>query len=166
MIDVNSIYDHSVKIIDDSYRRLLKIRRLPQGSLSANKDHFYWRYYQDNQVLTKKITRYEWQTLKKKFQQRQKLLRMNKNSYEQLKKYVKLLALFNKELSFLLNDELIAYRLDSIPINERSKVMTAIPSNDLDFLLPLMFKKYFNKWVHGKIRARSVIKRLLIKTAN
>ena len=96
MIDTSSIYDYGVKIIDDAYRRLLQIRRLPQGSLSTKKNHFYWRFSQDDQVRTKKITRSEWQILKKKLQQRQKLLQMNKNSYEQLKKYVKLLAIFNK----------------------------------------------------------------------
>ena len=155
MIDTSFIYDRSIKIIDDSYRRLLKIRRLPQGTLSTKKKYFYWRYYQNNQLLTKKITHCEWQKLKKKFQQRQKLLQMNKN-----------LAIFNKELSFLLNDELIAYRLDSIPISKRSKVITDISINNFNFFLPLIFRKYFNKWVCGKIRARSVVKNLLIKTAN
>lgn len=166
MIDTSFIYDRSMKIIDDSYRRLLKIRRLPQGTLSTKKDHFYWRYYQNDQLLTKKITHCEWQKLKKKFQQRQKLLQMNKNSYQQLKKNIKVLALFNKELSFLLHDELIAYRLDSIPVNKRSKVITTVLTNSFNFFLPLIFKKYFNKWVHGKIRARSVVKNLLIKNAN
>lgn len=166
MIDASAIYDHSVKIIDDSYRRLWRIRRLPQGSLSTKRDHFYWRFFQDDHVRTKKITRSEWQILKKKLQQRQKLLQMNKNSYEQLKKNVKLLAVFNKELSFLLNDELIAYRLDSIPINERSQIISSLTVSDFNFFLPFMFRKYFNQWVRGKIKARSIIKRLLIKIAN
>lgn len=166
MIDTSSIYDYGVKIIDDAYRRLLQIRRLPQGSLSTKKNHFYWRFSQDHQVRTKKITRSEWQILKRKLQQRQKLLQMNKNSYEQLKKYVKLLAIFNKELSFLLNDELIAYRLDSIPVNERSQIITSLTISDFNFFLPFMFRKYFNQWVRGKIKARSVIKRLLVKIAN
>ena len=55
MIDTSSIYDYGVKIIDDAYRRLLQIRRLPQGSLSTKKNHFYWRFSQDDQVRTKKI---------------------------------------------------------------------------------------------------------------
>ena len=166
IINTNLIYNQSLKLIDDSYHRLVRIRRLPQGFLTTKKGQFYWQYYHDDRMLTKKITRTEWQTFKKKMQQRQKLLQINKKVQLQLKKYVKLLALFNKELSFLLNDELIAYRLDSIPINERSKVMASISVKDFDFFWPLMFQKYFKKWLNGKISARTVIKHLLVKTTN
>jgi hypothetical protein len=166
-INTHSIYHQSLKLVNDAYRRLLKIRKLPQGSLSSEKGNFYWEYPQNNQILTKKkLSRREWQNVKKQIKQRQELSQINKKIYEQLKKSVKLLALFNKELSFLLNDEIIAYRLDSIPVNERIDFIMTISVKELNAVFPMFIKKYFNQWIHGKISARLIMKRLLQKTAN
>lgn len=165
-INTSLIYHQSLQLINDSYRRLLKIRKLPQGSLSNQKGNFYWQYFQNNQILTKKISRHEWQSFKKQIKQRQELSQINKKVYEQLKKRVKLLALFNKELSFLLNDEIIAYRLDSIPVQERINFIMTISIKELNAVFPMFIKKYFNQWIRGKISARLIMKRLLQKTAN
>ena len=164
-MNVSTLYDKSIKLIDDSYDRLLKIWQLPKGSISKkniNHHAYYYHQYRDGKKVVSKLIRDdEIITLRKQINERKRLIRLNKNAKEDVKKNVKVIAVFDKGLSASLLDEVYAYSFDEIPVHERSKIALPLSQIDMkrfnpDGTMNKNLASYFEKWVHGEIRARDI----------
>jgi len=159
-MNVSSIYDRSVKMIDESYGRLLKIWSLPNGSISKkninNHTYYYHQYRDGKKIVTHIIKNNEIEDLRKKISLRKKYEKQNKVALDNIIKNIKVISVFNKDLSLSLHDELFAYRFDEIPLNKREKVnipfVTSLNERDIKPGLD----EYFLRWKNGEIRAREI----------
>jgi len=164
-MNASTIYDKSVKLIDDSYNRLLKIWELPKGSLSKktiNNHTYYYHQYRDGKKIISKIVKdSDLMLLRKQINERKRLEKLNKNVRKEIERNIRVVKLFDKGLSASLLDEMYAFSFDEIPFNERTKVSfpfidvvtthgsTTLSSND-------KLKEYFINWQKGIVRAREM----------
>ena len=164
-MNVSSLYDKSIKLIDDSYLRLQRIWVLPKGSISKkmiNNHPYYYHQYRDGKKVVSRIVKAdELGELRKRVNERKKLLKQNKNAKNEVNKNIRVIAIFDKGLSASLLDEAFAYSFDEIPINERRKVMLPLVNviggvDHMNLANNPNLKTYFEKWRNGEIRAREI----------
>lgn len=163
-MNVSNIYDRSIKLIDESYTRLLKIWQLPKGSISKkvinHRPYYYLQYRNGSKIHSHILNKDEVSKLRKDVNERKRLLKLNKSAKEEVNKNIKVLAIFDKGLSTSLMDEAFAYSFDEIPIDERKKVempfIEYIGSSSNAFKNSDTLKEYFEKWKIGEIRAREI----------
>lgn len=173
-MNVSSLYDKSIKMIDDSYLRLQRIWVLPKGSISKkminNHPYYYHQYRDGKKVVTRIIKENELIDLRKKVNERKKLVRQNKSAKNEINKNIRVIAIFDKGLSASLLDEAFAYSFDEIPVNERKKVMlplvNIVGSSNLNLANNPNLKTYFEKWRNGEIRAREISNYIIQKISD
>lgn len=173
-MNVSSLYDKSIKMIDDSYLRLQRIWVLPKGSISKkminNHPYYYHQYRDGKKVVTRIIKENELIDLRRKVNERKKLVRQNKNAKNEINKNIRVIAIFDKGLSASLLDEAFAYSFDEIPVNERKKVMlplvNIVGSSNLNLANNPNLKTYFEKWRNGEIRAREISNYIIQKISD
>lgn len=173
-MNVSSLYDKSIKLIDDSYSRLQRIWVLPKGSISKkminNHPYYYHQYRDGKKVVTRIVKADELGELRKRVNERKKLVRQNKNAKNEINKNIRVIAIFDKGLSASLLDEAFAYSFDEIPVNERKKVMLPlvdiVGSNNLSLTNNPNLKTYFEKWRNGEIRAREISNYIIQKISD
>jgi len=161
-MNVSSIYDRSIKLLDESYNRLLKIWSLPNGSISKkvinNKIYFYHQYRDGKKVISKIVKDdNERLELSKKITLRKRYEKLNKKAINEIIKNIKVIAIFNKDLSLSLHDELFAYHFDEIPLSKRRDVKFPFITHDMSHRdINKGLDEYFLKWKNGEIRAREI----------
>lgn len=173
-MNVSSLYDKSIKMIDDSYLRLQRIWVLPKGSISKkminNHPYYYHQYRDGKKVVTRIVKENELVDLRKKVNERKKLIKQNKNAKTEINKNIRVIAIFDKGLSASLLDEAFAYSFDEIPVNERKKVMlplvNVVGSDSLNLANNPNLKIYFEKWRNGEIRAREISNYIIQKISD
>ena len=195
-MNVSSLYDKSIKLIDDSYVRLQRIWVLPKGSISKkminNHPYYYHQYRDGKKVVSRIIKADELGELRKRVNERKKLVRLNKNAKNEINKneniVVKGLAeidlreltleeiktratdIDSKGLSASLLDEAFAYSFDEIPVNERKKVVlplvNVVGSPHMNLANNPNLKNYFEKWRNGEIRAREISNYIIQKISD
>lgn len=164
-MNVSTLYDKSIKMIDDCYGRLLKIWELPKGSISKKningRNYYYHQYRAGKKVVSKVINADNLISLRKQINERKRLVKLNKKTKEDINKNVKVIAIFDKGLSASLLDEVYAYGFDEIPVEERNHIalpisQMAIKEPNGTYSMNDHLTEYFNKWVKGEIRAREI----------
>ena len=99
-MNVSTLYDKSIKLIDDSYSRLQRIWVLPKGSISKkminNHPYYYHQYRDGKKVVTRIVKADELGELRKRVNERKKLLKQNKNAKNELNKNIRVIAIFDK----------------------------------------------------------------------
>lgn len=173
-MNVSSLYDKSIKLIDDSYVRLQRIWVLPKGSISKkminNHPYYYHQYRDGKKVVSRIIKADELGELRKRVNERKKLLRLNKNAKNEINKNIRVIAIFDKGLSASLLDEAFAYSFDEIPVSERKKVMlplvNVVGSSHMNLANNPNLKNYFEKWRNGEIRAREISNYIIQKISD
>lgn len=160
-MNVSSIYDRSIKLLDESYTRLLKIWSLPNGSISKkniNNHVYYYHQYRDGKKIITHIIKDENSRidLAKKITLRKRYENQNKKAINEIIKNIKVIAIFNKDLSLSLHDELFAYHFDEIPLNKRNDVKFPFITNLTNRDINKGLDQYFLKWKNGEIRAREI----------
>lgn len=170
IMNVSSIYDRSIKLLDESYNRLLKIWSLPNGSISKkninNHVYFYHQYRDGKKIITHIIKDKDIDDLTKKITLRKKYEKLNKKAINDIIKNIKVIAIFNKDLSMSLHDELFAYHFDEIPLDKRNNVnfpyVTSLSTRDVNHGLD----EYFSRWKNGEIRAREISNYIIQKLSD
>lgn len=173
-MNVSSLYDKSIKLIDDSYVRLKRIWVLPKGSISKkvinNHVYYYHQYRDGKKVISKIIDKDEMINLRKDVNERKRLVKLNKNAKNELNKNIKVIAIFDKGLSASLMDEAFAYSFDEIPVSERNRVMLpfidVVGNSHVNFHNNPNLKMYFEKWKNGEIRAREISNYIIQKISD
>ncbi|MCQ2794462.1 MAG: hypothetical protein MJ207_03865 [Bacilli bacterium] len=164
-MNVSTIYDKSVKMIDECYERLLRIWQLPKGSISKktinSHNYYYHQYREGKKVITKLIKGEQIAELRKQINERKRLVKLNKNAKEAIQKNVKVIAIFDKGLSASLLDEVYAYGFDEIPVSERGHVVMPIAQMNIrqadgSYTINENLTEYYKQWVKGEIRAREI----------
>ncbi|MCQ2792433.1 MAG: hypothetical protein MJ208_02795 [Bacilli bacterium] len=173
-MNISSLYDKSIKLIDDSYSRLQRIWVLPKGSISKkminNHPYYYHQYRDGKKVVSRIIKDEELVDLKKRVNERKKLVKLNKNAKNELNKNIRVIAIFDKGLSASLLDEAFAYSFDEIPISQRKHVMiplvNVVHNGNSSLLNNPNLKEYFEKWQNGEIRAREISNYIIQKISD
>ncbi|MCQ2794595.1 MAG: hypothetical protein MJ214_00045 [Bacilli bacterium] len=173
-MNVSTLYDKSIKLIDDSYSRLQRIWVLPKGSISKkminNHPYYYHQYREGKKVVTRIVKADELGELRKRVNERKKLLKQNKNAKNEVNKNIRVIAIFDKGLSASLLDEAFAYSFDEIPVSERKRVMLPlvdiVGNNNLNIANNPNLKVYFEKWRNGEIRAREISNYIIQKISD
>jgi len=174
-MNISTIYDKSIKMIDESYSRLLRIWELPRGSISKkrinNHNYYYLQYRNGNKIFSRLLKKDELVVLRKQVNERKKLIKENKLTKSEIQRNIKIISLFDKGLSTSLMDEMFAYSFDEIPVKERDKVNLPFvnvveTSGDNRVNINENLKDYFGKWKKGEIRARDISNYIIQKISD
>lgn len=171
-MNISSLYDRSIKLIDDSYKRLLRIWELPKGSISKKKInnhiYYYYQYREGKKIISRIIKKEELEDMRKKINERKHLIKLNKEAKINLSKNIKVIAIFDKGLSSTLLDEAFAYSFDEIPINERPNISLPFVniSGENSSVNNENINDYFKRWVSGEIRAREISNYIIQKISD
>lgn len=171
-MNISLLYDRSIKLIDDSYKRLLRIWELPKGSISKKKInnhiYYYYQYRDGKKIVSRILKKNEIDDLRKKINERKRLVKLNKEAKINLDKNIKVIAIFDKGLSSTLLDEAFAYSFDEIPLKDRINISLPFVNirGENSSVNNQNLNDYFKRWVNGEIRAREISNYIIQKISD